>query len=197
MITGVFFLFLGLFWFVVITFISSIASVASWGPYVPRIAQELEAHQNTWWFPLFTGYLPAVLLLAIIALVPFLFDAISRFYECCKTESEITKTVPTRYANLQFVNLFFLITVNTVTSGIGKFLENPKTLLNLLGLKVPDVTSYFMQILFIKIFFGLLWELSRPWNLFRMLCETWCCGAQRFRTDRDLRAGPFEAPPMM
>ena len=142
--------------------------------------------------------LSVVILLCFLLILPFIFDWVSRNYECMKLESEIQNSIMNRYFWYQLINVY-------VTVGLGSknfaeqlvgFLRNPQSIVDVLGKSVPAVSLYFCNLMIVKIFAAVPIEMLRPWQL-STIHLMYASMDTRKATRRDLRSGAFYAWPML
>ena len=67
---------------------------------------------------LVNSYLPVVVFLGLMALLPILFEQIATVYEDRKTFSDVQKSVMERYFNYQILNVFVTVTASSVSTFI-------------------------------------------------------------------------------
>lgn len=146
------------------------------------------------------GYLPVVLLLVIILILPNIFYGIALHYEDRKTESDVQSSIIGRYfyyqvilscssviincmhvrfhyspdAITQLANIFITVTAGSILDSIGEIIEHPSNMLSILGKSLPNVVGYFATFIMTKIFAGLPMILLRFGPLMRMVFIKTC-----------------------
>jgi ferritin len=116
-------LFGALFWSVVVGFITALANLEA-------ISNEkgwtwLQAYENSPIFQILNTYLALGLLLILLALLPAVFDLISRSYEGIKLESEIQNSIMTRYFYYQLANVFVSVGLGSIAQSLNEVTELP------------------------------------------------------------------------
>eukprot|EP00581_Thalassiosira_minuscula_P017487 CAMPEP_0183711430 /NCGR_PEP_ID=MMETSP0737-20130205/6933_1 /TAXON_ID=385413 /ORGANISM="Thalassiosira miniscula, Strain CCMP1093" /LENGTH=1006 /DNA_ID=CAMNT_0025939935 /DNA_START=103 /DNA_END=3123 /DNA_ORIENTATION=+ len=115
------------------------------------------------------GYLPVVLLLTIIMILPHIFYAVALHYEDRKTASDVQKSIIGRYFYYQLANIFITVTAGSILDSLGEIIEHPSNILAILGKSLPNVVGYFATFIMTKILAGLPTILLRFPALLRML----------------------------
>ena len=101
------------------------------------------------------GYLPVVLLLTIIMILPLVFSAVALHYEDRKTQSDIQKSIIGRYFYYQLANVYITVTAGSILDSLGEIVEHPTSILAILGKSLPNVVGYFVTFIMTKILAGL------------------------------------------
>jgi len=180
------------FWSIVVAFISAVSNLESISQEFPA----LQEYSNTEIYKFFNNYLAIGVLLILLALLPFVFDFISRNYEGLKMESEIQNSIMTRYFYYQLANVFVAVGLGSIATSIHQILENPSSILSILGNSVPSFSIYFANLLITRTFTGLVIEMLRIFPLLQIVTVS-CCSDKKKYTRRELRQGPFSDPPML
>ncbi|KAL7539932.1 hypothetical protein ACHAXR_009727 [Thalassiosira sp. AJA248-18] len=115
------------------------------------------------------GYLPVVLLLTIIMILPHIFYGVALHYEDRKTISDVQISIIGRYFYYQLANIFITVTAGSVLDSLGEIIEHPSNILAILGKSLPNVVGYFATFVMTKVFAGLPIILLRAPALSRML----------------------------
>ena len=183
-----------IFWSSVVGFVNRLSNL-------DILAQDwplLSKYSDSVAYKLLNQYLPVLVLLSLLALLPFVFDIIARSYEGRKTESEIQNSIMTRYFYYQLANVYVTITVGSldISQQLFHIVSDPRSLVDILGESLPGVSLYFTSIIIVKIFASLPVELLRIWPLFNILCVKSCMNKKKC-TRRDLRTGVFADPPLL
>jgi hypothetical protein len=145
-----------IFWSLVVGFITAISNMDS-------LAQQytwLQKYQNTFLYALLNNYLAMGLLLALLALLPYIFDMIARTYEGLKLESEIQNSIMTRYFYYQLANVFVSIGLGAFAKSIHQIVEKPEAILSILGVSLPSFSIYFTGLIITKTFTSMPIEVS-------------------------------------
>ncbi|KAL7533875.1 hypothetical protein ACHAXR_005499 [Thalassiosira sp. AJA248-18] len=115
------------------------------------------------------GYLPVVLLLTIIMILPHIFYGVALHYEDRKTASDVQKSIIGRYFYYQLANIFITVTAGSILDSLGEIIEHPSNILAILGKSLPNVVGYFATFVMTKVFAGLPIILLRTRALSRIL----------------------------
>lgn len=134
---------------------------------------------------LINGYLPVVVLLILICLLPFMFDAVATYYEKRKTFSEVENSIVGRYFYYQLANIYITVTAGALWTSLGAIIDHPQHLLYILGNTLPKLAGYFISLLLTKTLAGLPITLLRFGSLFRMGFLRSCFNRRRL-TQREL-----------
>jgi Calcium-dependent channel, 7TM region, putative phosphate len=116
-------------------------------------------------------FLSVVILLFFLLILPFIFDALARYYECMKLESEVQNLIMTRYFYFQMINIYVTVGLEGIkfTDQLLMTLRNPQTVVDILGKTVPSLSLYFCNLVIVKIFAAIPIEMLRPWQLSTIL----------------------------
>jgi len=134
---------------------------------------------------LINGYLPVVVLLSLICVLPFVFDAIATHYEKRKTFSGVEISIVGRYFYYQLANIYITVTAGALWTSLGAIIDHPQHLLYILGNTLPKLAGYFISLLLTKTFAGLPIVLLRLGALSRMTFLKSCFNRRRL-TQREL-----------
>lgn len=158
---------LSLFWGALVSSLYKMQSqLQAWGNSDPA----LDRLGSLGRFALFLGidFVPTLLLLIILAILPNLFWWLSRNYERIRTNSDIDASVMARYFYYQMVNIYATIVGGALLDEVMAIIQDPRVVVRVLGCQVPVVAVYFMQIIVTKAFSALMWEFTRAWPLIRV-----------------------------
>jgi len=176
---------LGLGWSLVVAFVQSLANLEDTaatacqlaegrdvddGPdaghdcWLYRAVHELK-EDDGWFFGVLTGFLPVLLLLVLLILVPVLLEWVATNYVRFKTRSAVQQYVLDRHFYYQLATIFISVVSGSLFGALQDFLEKPATLAALLGTQIPKVGAYFLQLLGTKALTSTTVELARPWPL--------------------------------
>eukprot|EP00903_Cladosiphon_okamuranus_P018683 g17196.t2 len=150
----------------------------------------VDLDRNSILYYVIAGYLPVVLLLLLMLVLPFVFQGLAYHYERRKSHSEVQRSILTRYFTYQLANIYVTVASGSITSALQEILDNPKAVLSILGDTFPAVAVYFLDVIVVKIFVGLTFELLRGWPLIRVLWSQRCTN-RAYATEREIRTGPF------
>jgi len=186
-IAGMVFGIMAVFWSAVVASINAYSNL-------DNLAEDyswLQAYQDSLVYKLLNQYLAVMVLLILLAVLPFIFDFTSRFYEGLKCESEIQDLIMTRYFYYQLANVYVTVTAGTIIGGIHDILDNPGSILTILGESLPQVSIYFANLLIVKTLTAVPFEMLRVWPLLTIIGVKTCFDKKKF-TRRELRSGVFE-----
>ncbi len=172
------------FWSIVVTFISAISNLGSISKDVPEIA----AYANTSIYKFLNDYLAIAILLILLAILPAIFDIISRFYEGIKLESEIQNSIMTRYFYYQVANVFVSVGLGSIANSIHDVINDPSSILEILGLSLPSFSIYFTNLIIVKTLTAVPIEMLRVFPLIDILRVMLCIDKKKC-TRRELRTG--------
>ncbi|CAN0195006.1 unnamed protein product, partial [Scytosiphon promiscuus] len=175
------------FWSIPVALIQLWASYSQLEKIFPFLA-DLDSDSLLYYF--IAGYLPVVLLLLLMMVLPFLFQALAYRYEKRKSHSEVQRSILTRYFMYQVANIYVTVASGSITSAIQEIFEDPSAILSILGDTFPAVAVYFLDVIVVKIFVGLPFEILRGWPLIRVMWSQRCTN-RAFATEREIRTGPF------
>jgi Calcium-dependent channel, 7TM region, putative phosphate/Late exocytosis, associated with Golgi transport/Cytosolic domain of 10TM putative phosphate transporter len=175
------------FWSIVVGFITTIANLESLSKELPW----LNAYRNTAIYDVLNQYLAVGVLLILLSILPFLFDVIARSYEGRKLESEIQNSIMTRYFYYQLANVFVSVGLGSIATSIHQILQNPSSILSILGTSLPTLSVYFTNLLIVKSFTAVPLELLRIWPLICVLSVRSCRNKNKC-TIRELKRGIVE-----
>jgi len=115
------------------------------------------------------GYLPVVALLALILVLPLIFEFVALKYERRKTFSDVQASMLGRYFYYQLANIYVSVTAGSILKSLGDIIDKPSHILELLGQSLPTMVGYFIALLVTKILAGLPMVFLRFGALSRML----------------------------
>jgi hypothetical protein len=152
----------------------------------------IDDYSDTVVYSLVNSYLAVVLLLLLIALQPFVFDAISRYYCYTKSESLIQEDIMSNLFYYQVMNVYISIVSGSIFSSLNRIISEPTSFLTFLGSSLPSVSIYFSVLVVVKTFSALPIEMLRigPWISTFFLTS---CLDKKKCTRRELRR--YFAPP--
>ena len=139
-------------------------------------------------YEVLNNYLAVALLLVLLSLLPIIFDLIARSYEGLKLESEIQNSIMTRYFYYQLANVFVSVGLGSLANSLHQIIENPSSILSILGTSLPSLSIYFTNLLIVKTFTAVPLELLRVWPLLQILSVKMCLDRNKC-TIRELKTG--------
>lgn len=122
------------------------------------------------------GYLPVMLLLTLISVLPLVFEYIATTYERRKTRSDIQYSITGRYFYYQIANIYITVTAGAIWKALADILDHPAEILEILGESIPMMVGYFLSLLITKIFAGLPMVMLRAGALSRIALLRACFG---------------------
>jgi hypothetical protein len=131
------------------------------------------------------GYLPVVLLLTIIMVLPHIFYAVALHYEDRKTRSDVQKSIIGRYFYYQLANIYITVTAGSILDSLNEIIEHPTNMLAILGKSLPNVTGYFATFIMTKLLVGLPMIMMRLGPLLRILFIK-ACFREKYLTEKEL-----------
>lgn len=181
-----------LFWSLVLGFITQISSLET----MSREYSWLQAYSGTYIYSIFNSYLTSGMLLALLSVLPLVFDMIARNYEGLKLESEIQNSIMTRYFYYQLANVFVSVYAGSIITALHQIFDSPSSLLSILGSTLPSFSIYFANLVIVKTFTAVPIEMLRLWPLAQIMSLKLCMNKKKW-TWRELQAGAFADPPML
>ena len=133
--------------------------LAKYVPFIAPLASDPRYERSR---ALVSGLLPVYALLALLGVLPLILEALAVGYAGAKTRSEAHGWVAARYASFQLLQIFVTVASGSLLSVFERFLDHPKSLLDLLGRALPGMGAYFLQLVVAKVCFALAFELARP-----------------------------------
>ena len=127
----------------------------------PFVDQERYAYARS----LVTGYLPVILALAVLVLVPVGLEWLATHYVRLKSRSRVQAYVLSRHFGFQLLTIFVTVLSGSLLSVLRKFLKHPGSFIDLLGEQLPNIGAYFLQLLVTKATVSNGLELARVWPL--------------------------------
>lgn len=115
---------------------------------------------------LIQGYLPVILVLVLLLLVPIFIEQFAIRYIGFKTKSTIQAYVLARHFWFQLLTVFVTVLSGNAIVELNNVVERPAYLLDFLGSNLPRIGTYFLQLLIVKSFFSVAFELAKPHQLF-------------------------------
>ena len=111
------------------------------------------------------GYLPVILVLVLLLVLPILVEQLALRYVGFKTKSAIQAYVLARHFWFQLLTIFVTVLSGSALVEFGRILKRPGYLITYLGANLPSIGTYFLQLLIVKSLFSTAFELARPHQL--------------------------------
>lgn len=175
-----------LFWSYIVSSIYSVSNLDTIAKFIPS----LKAYKGTVVYDQAGQYLALLILLIMLISLPLIFDTMSRYYEKLKLESDIQKSIMSRYFYYQLANVYVTICSGTIVGSFTLILRRPETIVSILGENLPQVSIYFANLIIVRTLLGLPLEMLRPWPLLNLLSVKTCYDRKKM-TRRELRTGAF------
>ena len=134
---------------------------------------------------LINGYLPVLALLALIMILPMIFEWIAVAYEKRKTHSDVQQSILNRYFYYQLGNIYITVTAGSIWDSLFDIMQAPSSAFRILGRSMPTVVGYFVSFLLTKILAGLPMVLLRGGSLSKMMVYKFFFN-ERLLTQREL-----------
>jgi Calcium-dependent channel, 7TM region, putative phosphate len=154
---------------------------------------------------LVNGYLPVVALLALIIILPVIFQIVALKYERRKTRSDVQASMLGRYFYYQLATIYITVTAvrlafpgwsrthaslhiqGVLWKTLADILDHPSRVFTLFGESLPDMVGYFVALLVTKTLAGLPMIFLRCGALSRMLFLKMASNSSKL-TQRELDA---------
>jgi len=170
-------------WSIPLTFIQAVANADTLAK-IPGLHWLLD-EDNEPVSGLINGYLPVIMLLLLISLLPFMFSWIANAHENRKTFSSVQASILGRYFYYQLANIYVTVTAGSLWDSVEKIIDQPTSSLDILGRALPQVVGYFISLLLTKLMAGLPIVLLRGGALFRFQFLRWTFSEDKL-TQREL-----------
>lgn len=128
-------------WSAIVASIFAVANLSFLSTAFPAIRR----YSSNRLYSLANDYLAIGALLGIMTLLPLCFDRIARYCEREKLESAVQQAVMTRSFWFHLVNLFVTVGIGSLLSSVHEVLDDPRSLLAILGGSLPAVSIYFAK----------------------------------------------------
>jgi len=154
-----------LFWSIPVSMIQSVTNAASLEkqlPFVSSFRTEVPAL-----YTLVTGYLPALALIALQAVLPYIFHWMAYNYEGHKSRVEVERIVLVRCLRYQLASLYVTVISGSLWASFKDIGDNGKEGLLCVGLALPKQAVYFMTFVLARAGMSLPLLLVRPSSLCR------------------------------
>jgi Calcium-dependent channel, 7TM region, putative phosphate len=115
------------------------------------------------------GYLPVVGFVTLISVLPIIFEYVAVKYERRKTLSDVQASMLGRYFYYQLANIYVTVTAGSILKSMADIVNEPKSILTLLGKSLPMMVGWFVSLFVTKILAGLPMIYLRFGALLRML----------------------------
>ncbi|RLN20898.1 hypothetical protein BBJ28_00024243, partial [Nothophytophthora sp. Chile5] len=147
-----------LFWTIPTAFVASLATVESLRRALPFLNDAFDK------YPLLEDVFKQIapLALAVLsALAPIVFSFLSG-REGHPSNTEVRAALFTKLASFQLVQIFFVtVIVGTILDSLKEIVDQPKTLVNMLGRSMPQQSTFFISYVIVLTGLGLILELLR------------------------------------
>lgn len=162
------FIVFSLFW---TPFVASITVLGTGGSY---LYQALNIDPDTTLYDFCTSYLPSAIQLSLLALIPVVVEYSASSFEKCRSGNEVQETVLSRYFVFQIANILITVSVGSFGEWFQEVVweGDASGLAKLLVARIPLVGSYFIELIIIKLCFGLTVELARLWPSVQWIVAT-------------------------
>lgn len=150
------------------------------------------------WYQSIVRYLlrvtPIGLISLSLALFPILLQELAEKYEHRKLRSDVQLSVLQRNFFLQIINLWVTVVTGPVWIALELIIRHPAKFFKFIGKTLPVVSVYFVELIVIKTFISLFWELARVFPWLRLRAAKLAAGGAL--TSRDYRDTRFLRPEM-
>ena len=160
-----FLLWVGAMWTPLISLILAFNNLGALAEALPWLRPFVEEPRYAYARSLVTGYLPVVLALGVLVLVPVGLEWLATHYVRLKAKSAIQSYVLSRHFGFQLLTIFVTVLSGSLLHVLKKFLKHPGSFVDFLGESLPQVGAYFLQLLVTKATLSPGLELARAWPL--------------------------------
>ena len=94
----------------------------------------------------------------------------------------------TRYFYYQLANVFVSVGLGSLANSLHQIIDNPSSILSILGTSLPSLSIYFTNLIIVKTFTAVPLELLRVWPLMQILSVRMCLDRNKC-TIRELKTG--------
>ncbi|CAM9836918.1 unnamed protein product, partial [Scytosiphon promiscuus] len=147
-----------LFWAVPVAFvlaISDLAAIEERASWIPLPASD------SFLYGLISGLLPVVALAVLTAIVPIVIRLVSIKFCKMKCEADVDLYVFKWHFLFRVANLWLIIIGGSIINKLDPFIEDPGSIVDLLGVSVPGKSQFFLQTLVVSLLAGLAMDVSR------------------------------------
>jgi hypothetical protein len=102
----------------------------------------------------------------------------------------------TRYFYYLLANVYVAVGLGSIATSLNEIVNNPTSILSILGSSVPSFSIYFTNFVIIKTFTGIPLEMLRMFPLLFIVKVSMCINKKTV-TRRELRTGAFADPSML
>jgi hypothetical protein len=102
----------------------------------------------------------------------------------------------TRYFYYLLANVYVAVGLGSVATSLNSIINNPASILTILGSSLPSFSIYFTNLVIIKTFTGIPMEMLRVFPLFDIAIVSACINKKTV-TRRQMRTGAFAGPAML
>lgn len=143
----------------VIQGLSNIERIAEVVPFLRPFAEEDE---YAYVREVVTGYIPVLLVLGLLAIIPYFLEHLALHYVRFKSQSLVQRYVLDRHFYFQLLAIFVTVLSGSLADVVKAFVDDPSSIETLLGRSIPGVGAYFLQLLTVKATVSLAVEAARP-----------------------------------
>lgn len=136
--------FMLLFWSVPVSFIQAWSNLASLKERLPEWAVDFLQSLSPWLLNLLVKYLPVLMLMLLLTVLPYVFQHMAERFEKHKVKSQIHRIVLNRYFGYLMATLYVTVLSGSVMDSLEQILEHPASTLDLLRKTVPGGAAYFI-----------------------------------------------------
>ncbi|KAL0082064.1 hypothetical protein F4703DRAFT_1917577 [Phycomyces blakesleeanus] len=134
---------LAIFWVIPIAALASLTSIDFLERLSPSLAEK--AKSSALLLNLLQGVIPTLLVNIFMAILPLIIDLLGKL-QGIRARSALAETTFSKYFFFLLFNVLLVFAVvNTVTSTLVSFFNNPKDIVNVLGEKLPAVSPFFIN----------------------------------------------------
>ncbi|CAN0322366.1 unnamed protein product [Pylaiella littoralis] len=135
---------------------------------------------------LISGLLPVVALAVLTALVPIVIRMVAVKFCRMKSEADVDLYVFKWHFGFRVANLWLIIVGGSLINQLDPFIEEPSSIVDLLGSSVPGKSQFFLNSLLVTLLSGLAMDLSRVIPVIISMV-TGAFANDRGKSDRELR----------
>ena len=145
-----------LFWAVIIAFIGAVSNLENLSSVLPFISS-----LDTVTYSIIAGILPVVVLAVFMSLLPAIFAYFAVNFDGKKTNSDVQEHIGSWGFLYSVANVYLLLFTGSLFNLLAEVIDNPPSIVPLLGAAIPSVAVFFINFFIAKTFFGLAMVLAR------------------------------------
>lgn len=158
-VVGILTLALIFLWSIPVILLQSVITVENLEKWVPGIIDWLES--NEFLYNLFTGFLPTIVLVIFMALLPSICWLLSIMTGIVSL-SELKLTQIQMLFWFNYINVFLVSTFSgAVISSISDIIDNPTSIVNILATTLPSLAIFFTNYILVLTAIGMLLEITK------------------------------------